>query len=240
MNGLIALLGSGEYLPVMNEVDSHLLANCGADGRKPRVVCLPTAAGREGNASINRWSNMGVEHFTKLGAEAQALRVIDPQSANDLNHAAILEEADLIYFSGGDPRYLYQTMKDSLAWQAAQKAWERGAVYAGCSAGAMILGKEIPDFRTMGMRSIPVFGIAPFAFVMPHFDAIPLFGKPLVSTLSKRLKDGETMIGIDENTAIVGTLRGEWKVMGKAKAHLFTKDGSKSYEAGESFIRFEG
>ena len=44
MNGLIALLGSGEYLPVMDDVDRYLLANCGADGRKPHVVCLPTAA----------------------------------------------------------------------------------------------------------------------------------------------------------------------------------------------------
>lgn len=43
MNGLIALLGSGEYLPVTNDTDRYLLANCGADERTPRVVCLPTA-----------------------------------------------------------------------------------------------------------------------------------------------------------------------------------------------------
>ncbi|MDD2921112.1 MAG: Type 1 glutamine amidotransferase-like domain-containing protein [Anaerolineales bacterium] len=237
MNGLIALLGSGEYLPVMNEVDSYLLANCNADkNRQPRVVCLPTAAGREGDASVNRWSKMGEEHFVNLGADVQALPVIDAASANDLNHAAVVEEADLIYFSGGDPRYLYQTMKNSLVWRAAQKAWERGAAYAGCSAGAMILGKEIPDFRALGMRSIPAFGLVPFAFVMPHFDAIPLFGKPLVSTLSKRLKDGETMIGVDENTAVVGKLNEEWIVMGQAKAHVFTRNDSRNYSAGEKII----
>ena len=61
MNGQIALLGSGEYLPVMDDVDRYLLENCGADGRKPRVVCLPTAAGREGDASVTRWSKMGIE-----------------------------------------------------------------------------------------------------------------------------------------------------------------------------------
>ena len=77
MNGLIALLGSGEYLPVMDDVDRHLLANCGASGRKPRVVCLPTAAGREGDASVSRWSNMGIDHFTRLGADVQAVPVID-------------------------------------------------------------------------------------------------------------------------------------------------------------------
>ncbi len=235
MNGLIALLGSGEYLSVMDDVDRYLLANCGADGRKPRIVCLPTAAGREGDASVARWSKMGVEHFTRLGADVQAVPVTDAESANDLNHASAVEDADLIYFSGGDPGYLIRTMKDSLVWQAAQKAWTRGATYAGCSAGAMILGREIPDFRTMGMRSISAFGVVPVAFIMPHFDAIPLFGKPLVSALRNRLKAGEIMIGVDENTAIVGKLNEEWTVLGKAKAYVFTKIENKSYAAGEKF-----
>lgn len=235
MNGLIALLGSGEYLPVMNEVDSYLLANCGAEGRKPRVVCLPTAAGKEGDASVSRWMKMGVDHFAALGAEVQALPVIDKGTASDVNHAEAVKEADLVYFSGGDPTYLYQTMKDSLVWQAAQSVWERGGVYAGCSAGAMILGREVPDFRMLGSRSTPVFGLIPAAFVMPHFDAIPIFFKPILSTTRKRLHEGEVMIGIDEDTAIVGRLNEAWTVMGKAMAHLFTKDDNRSYAAGEKF-----
>ncbi|HNK64560.1 MAG TPA: Type 1 glutamine amidotransferase-like domain-containing protein [Anaerolineales bacterium] len=236
MNGLIALLGSGEYLPVMNEVDAYLLAHCGAEaGRKPRVVCLPTAAGQEGDASVNRWMRMGVEHFSRLGAEVQGVPVTDAASANDLNHAAAVEEADLVYFSGGSPAYLYQTMKDSMVWKSAQKVWARGGVYAGCSAGAMILGREVPDFRMLGSRTIPVFGLVPAAFILPHFDAIPIFGKPLVATVRKRLHAGEVMIGIDENTAIVGKLGEEWTVMGEAKAHVFTKEDSRSYAAGEKF-----
>jgi cyanophycinase len=237
MNGLIALLGSGEYLPVMDDVDRYLLANCGADvkARKPRVVCLPTAAGQEGEKSISRWSKMGLEHFTQLGVDVQALPVIDAESANDLNHATAVGDADLIYFSGGSPSYLYRTMKDSLVWQAAQKAWARGAVYAGCSAGAMILGREMPDFRAAGIRSTAAFGILPIASVMPHFNAIPLFGKPLVATLRRRLLDGEIMIGIDEDTAVVGKLNEEWTVLGKSKVHVFTKDDSQSYIAGEKF-----
>jgi cyanophycinase len=235
MNGLIALLGSGEYLSVMDDVDRYLLENCGAVGRKPRVVCLPTAAGREGDASVARWSKMGVEHFIHLGADVQAVPVIDAESANDLNHASAVEDADLIYFSGGDPGYLHRTMKDSLVWQAAEKAWDRGAAYAGCSAGAMILGREIPDFRSLGMRSYSAFGIVPVAFVMPHFDAIPLFGKPLVSSLRNRLKEGEVMIGVDENTAIIGKFNEDWIVFGQAKAHVFTRKESTSYAAGEKF-----
>jgi len=236
MNGLIALLGSGEYLPIMDDVDLYLLANCGAEGRKPRVVCLPTAAGQEGPKSVNRWSTMGVEHFTRLGADVQAVPVIDAESANDQKNALAVEEADIVYFSGGDPNYLYKTMKDSMVWQAAQNAWKRGAVYAGCSAGAMILGREIPDFRAMGLRSTTAFGIMPVASIMPHFDAIPLFGRPLIATMRRRLRGSEVMIGVDENTAIVGKLFDEeWSVLGHSQAHVFTKEDNQSYNAGEKF-----
>jgi cyanophycinase len=236
MNGLIALLGSGEYLPVMDEVDSYLLANCGADARKPRVVCLPTAAGDEGSKSVSRWSNMGVDHFTRLGADVQALPVINVESANNPDHASTVENADVIYFSGGNPSHLYRTMKDSLVWESAQKAWARGAVYAGCSAGAMILGTEMPDVRAAGIRSSSAFGILPISSLLPHFNKMALFGKPLVATLRRRLREGEIIVGVDEDTAIVGKLNEEWTVMGKSKAHVFTKDESRTYAAGEKFF----
>src|SRR6266540_835145 len=122
MNGLINLVGSGEYLPVMNKVDRYLLDSLNINGRKPRVVCLPTAAGREGDSSVNRWLSMGIEHFKELGAEVNAVRIIGRDSANNPQWASLLENADLIYFSGGDPGYLYQTMKGSLAWSVAQRA----------------------------------------------------------------------------------------------------------------------
>src|SRR5262245_3730085 len=169
MNGLITLVGAGEYLPVMEDVDRFLLESLNVG--TARVVCLPTAAGEEGPDSVNRWSRMGVEHFKKLGAEVSALPIIDKASANDEQYTSQLENADLIYFSGGNPGYLYETMKGSRAWTAMQKAWSKGAVYAGCSAGAMILANRIPSFRLFG--TVEGFGVVPAQFILPHFDAFP-------------------------------------------------------------------
>src|SRR5512134_965398 len=123
MNGLINLVGSGEYLPVMNDVDCYLLESLNLNGRKPRVACLPTAAGREGDSSVNRWLNMGVKHFTDLGADVTPVRIIDRRTADDPRWEFILENADLIYFSGGDPGYLFETLNESCAWRAARRAW---------------------------------------------------------------------------------------------------------------------
>jgi cyanophycinase len=232
MNGLINLVGSGEYLPVMKDVDCYLLESLNLNDRKPRVACLPTAAGKEGDSSINRWLNMGVQHFTDLGADVEPVRIIDRASANDPCWEPILEGADLIYFSGGDPGYLYETMRDSLAWGAAQRAWARGTIYAGCSAGAMILSKRMPSFRLAGTQE--GFGIVPATFIIPHFDAIPGVWKPIVFGLQKQLKKGERMIGIDEDTALIGRLNGEWIVKGQSKVHIFARDGKASYPDGQT------
>ncbi|MCG2786304.1 MAG: hypothetical protein L6461_14500, partial [Anaerolineae bacterium] len=59
----------------MRETDRFLLENSGANGRTPRVVCLPTAAGTEGEASISRWMRMGEEHFRELGAQVVSLKL---------------------------------------------------------------------------------------------------------------------------------------------------------------------
>ena len=51
--GPLALVGSGEYLPVMTDVEAMLL-----DGRAPRYVQLPTAAAPEGQQSLQRWLDL--------------------------------------------------------------------------------------------------------------------------------------------------------------------------------------
>ena len=233
MNGLIALLGSGEFLPVMDVVDKFLLANCGANGHLPRVVCLPTAAGREGEGSWGNWMKMGEEHFKRLGADVQSLPIIDRASADDPQFESALESANLVYFSGGDPNYLYKTMNGSRAWQAAQKAWARGAAYAGCSAGAMILGKSMPDFRRAGLGTRQGFGLVPAAFILPHFDAIPVIRKPFIFALRRQLDDGESLLGIDEETALIGRLGDAWRVHGRQTVSLFTRTGGQVFAAGQ-------
>jgi cyanophycinase len=233
MNGVIALVGAGEYLPVMNEIDRHLLTSVDTHGRAPRVVCMPTAAGQEGDTSVNRWLNMGVEHFEALGAEVTPAHIIDRGSADDPTWEEALETADLIYFSGGNPLYLYETMQGSRAWTAAQKAWERGSVYAGCSAGAMILAQRVPNFRAAGLTSINGFHVISPRFVIPHFDRIHGLWSAYLFAVRRQLKDDQFILGVDEGTGLVGRLDGAWQVMGEGQAHIITRDSQNDFAAGE-------
>ncbi len=81
---MLALVGSGEYLPEMDPVDRVLLAELGSH---PTVACLPTAAGTEGTERIEYWSTLGVDHFTRLGADAHTVPVITRQDAQNIDLA---------------------------------------------------------------------------------------------------------------------------------------------------------
>jgi cyanophycinase len=232
MKGLIALVGSGEYLPVMEDIDTFLLANCGADGRTPKVACLPTAAGQEGDESVSRWMRMGEDHFKKLGAEARSLHVTNRAEADDPANANFLGEADFVYCSGGNPHYLYETLQGSKLWQAAETAFERGAVYAGCSAGAMIMGEHMPDFRTLGIRRKAAFGVLRGATIFPHFDRLKTWRAMLVPLTQSRLAAGDYALGIDEDTALVGSPGLPWQVMGRGQVHFISKSDVKPYSSG--------
>lgn len=236
MNGLIALLGSGEYLPVMNETDSYLLKQTVADGRKPRVVCFPTAAGMEGDESVNRWKHMGEEHFRDLGADVTALHITNRTEADDPQFVALIEQADLIYFSGGSPSYLFETMQGSKAWEAVLTATEHGSAFAGCSAGAMFVGGFLPDLRGFRLRQQSAFGLLPKSHIFPHFDRMVAWRGVTIPILQPLIPAGEYALGLDEDTALVGKQSGPWQVMGSQKVYVITKTEIKTYAAGEQVI----
>ncbi|MBN1303636.1 MAG: Type 1 glutamine amidotransferase-like domain-containing protein [Anaerolineales bacterium] len=91
----------------------------------------------------------------------KALAVVDQESANDPRWEGDLLNADLIYFSGGNPIYLYQTLQGSRVWAAVRQACDCGAIFSGCLAGAMVLAAQVPDIRSAGLYHIQAFGILP-------------------------------------------------------------------------------
>ncbi len=233
MNGLIALLGSGEYLPVVNDIDRYLLDQMVGADRAPRVVCFPTAAGSEGEASITRWMQMGEEHFRALGADVTALHITNRNEANDPHFAAVIEQADLIYFSGGNPSYLYETMQATQAWEAVLSALGRGATFAGCSAGAMFVGEFLPDMRGLSLRQKKAFGFLPKSHIFPHFDRMVAWRGITIPILQPLIPAGEYALGLDEDTALVGRLGQTWQVMGRQQVYVITRTHVQSFSAGE-------
>ena len=98
----------------------------------------------------------------------------------------------------------------------------------------MVLASKISKLRQSG--TVTGFGVVPAKYVLPHFDAPHAFFRVMASTLRLKLKQGERIIGVDEDTAFVGKLGSEWKVMGKSKVHVFTHEGSQKYASGQTVV----
>lgn len=192
IKGTLALVGSGEYLPPMQPVDRLLL---GRIAGKAHVVCLPTAAGTEGERVIDYWSKLGVEHFTQLGAKVEAVRVVDRASAEDESLAARIRAANFVYLSGGKPPYLYDTLVDTPTWDAIMYVLDSGGVVAGCSAGAMIFGE-----RSTPMRWHSGFGLLEGAIILPHYNE---FSPRIASTVRALTGSPLTILGIEGDTALL-------------------------------------
>jgi cyanophycinase len=220
---MLALVGSGEYLPPIEAVDRYLLTQLKTEAH---VVCLPTAAGTEGSERITYWLELGNAHFSRLGVPVESLPVIDRPSANDPDFAECIRQATFIYLSGGKPDYLYRTLANSLAWAAIMEVLKKGGVVAGCSAGAMILGERIPGFP--GWKQ--AFGLLKGAFIMPHFDEIP---KGMIRTLRIWARDEYTLLGIEGNTALVGDNEG-YQVVGSGGVVVWNQRVKTRYTQGQS------
>jgi cyanophycinase len=238
--GVIALVGSGEYLAQMDDVDRWLLGMVGG-AKRARVALLPTASGLE-LGSPERWNDMGVAHFAALGAHTAPLLLIRREDAADPQIVAALREANLIYFSGGNPEYVIETLRDTPAWDTVLERYEAGAVLAGCSAGAMMLGGYTLSVRSVMRgetpRWLPALGLLPDIVIMPHFDRFADFaGEEVFRTILASAPADATLIGVDEDTALVragAPAEPGWRVMGRQTVSVFDASGQRTiYRAGE-------
>lgn len=229
----MALVGAGEFLPSMAEFDAGLLLATGRS--RPRVAILPTASYPGGEAIFSRWAAMGVAHFGRLGAEVEPVLVRDRAGADDAVAAQAVGEADLIYLTGGKPGYLMGCLADSAVGRALVAAHRRGAVVAGCSAGAAVLAGHSFDFRVRlvpwPLRWRPGFGFVPGVAVVPQYDAWP---EPICALVALQAPRGSVVLGIDEETALLGR-DGAWQVHGRSRVTVWRGRRRDRYRAGEIF-----
>jgi cyanophycinase len=178
------------------------------------VAIVPTASQPDGEAVFARWLAMGVEHFARLGARAEPVALRTRADAEDPALAETLGRADFVYLSGGKPAYLGDVLRGTACWAAIASVYSRGGVIAGCSAGAMVLGESMFDFRR-GLSLSPALGLVPNLAIIPHFDEIPLRIGDLVGRVTACTASSNLVVaGIDGATALVGS-GGEWKVAGR-------------------------
>ena len=191
---MIAITGSGEFLPSILDVDRKLL-NYIDD--LPNVLTFSTAAGKESDERISYWKNLAIKHFKNLNVNHKH---IDARNREDLNQPLVIEEmkkSNFVFFSGGSPNHLFDSISNSEFSVELQNIENRGII-AGCSAGAMIMGEKM--IKGVGLNYLPK------TIVIPHY--------------------GENFYSWISNTVKVLN-RGKYKLLCLEKDTYFIKDGEQ-------------
>ena len=209
MIGPLALVGGREWSDGCT-FDSTLLAASGTS----EVVVLPTAAAYE---HPDRVVESATRYFAGLDATVRGLMVLNRVDAEEAANVAAVRDARFIYMAGGSPLHLRSVLKQSALWQAMEEAWRDGAVLAGSSAGAMVLGDPMVDPRggafTIGLGLVEQVAVLTDSSTWSH--------ERLRRTISLT-GDGVALLVIDEGTAVIRSGDGSWSVagVGQAEVHL--------------------
>ena len=221
MNGSLALVGSGEYLPAMAEFEKSLVHDGVKNGKEARYVQIPTAAGRESTDRLEYWKQLGLTQAKAIGVEATYLPIYTREDAFNQKYIDAVANSALMYMSGGDPHHLAEVLSDTPLWSAIVENWKTGASLAGCSAGAMVLSAHIPNFRLLKKTATQGLNLLPEIRVIPHFNKFFKWIPESAAKVLLHVPDNSILIGVDELTAIVKRSGDtEWVVVGEAKVHV--------------------
>jgi cyanophycinase-like exopeptidase len=240
MNGSLALIGSGEYLPAMAQFEKSLIDDGIKNGKRPIYIQIPTAAGKESTDRLEYWKQLGKSQADRLGVDSIFLPIFTREDANNPEYATLIHNSALIYMSGGDPHYLAETLMETPLWSAIEQNWRTGTSLAGCSAGAMVLSAHIPNFRMLKKSPTAGLNLLPEIRVIPHFNKFFKWIPESAAKVLLHVPDDSILIGVDEMTAIVKRSGDEhWVVVGDAKVHVLKGMPDQQLVDGEiiSFIR---
>jgi cyanophycinase len=219
-HGVIALVGSGEYLPVMQEFETELLHSAISRGKKNSFVQIPTGSSEEGEDRREFWRRRGREQSDRIGSECIYLPIHQREDAFNSEYIEAIRDAGLIYFSGGNPHYIADIFKGSPLWDAVVQEWESGSSLAGCSAGAMAFGGTIMGIRKSSHSE--GLNLLPDIEVIPHYDKMLGWLPDRVASFIARGGADTTLVGIDEKTALV--YQEGWRISGAGKVHVLRGD----------------
>jgi cyanophycinase len=213
MSGPLALVGGGEWSEGCS-FDRDLIAAVSAD----EVLVLPTASAYEHPerlvATAEQW-------FSGLGVGVRGLMVLARPDASDPANIEAVQAARLVYLAGSSPMHLRSVLKDSPLWTAIVERWNDGAALAGSSAGAMVLCDPMVDQRggafTLGLGLLE--GVA----VVPHHDT---WSEEKGHRTLQLAPKGLVVAGIDERTALVRGVDGQWSVAGAGSVTVW-RDGAE-------------
>jgi cyanophycinase len=172
-----------------------------AGGRQSHIVVIPTAS-----SFALEVSEAYHDVFTRLrGGDVSVVHPSTRRESGDPEMVAALDSATGIFITGGSQVKLAQNIVGTPVGDAIVRAYDRGAVVAGTSAGASImsrymisLGEEGLTPRQRASQISAGLGLLEDVIIDQHFDQRGRYGRLMSMVAASPNLLG---MGIDENTA---------------------------------------
>ncbi len=231
----IVAIGGGGFLMEDNRspIDDYLLAL--TSKTSPRVCFLPTPSGDSEEHLEKFYAAYTSERCTP--SHLSFFRKARPRALPLETYSDQLFAQDLIFVGGGNTRSALAVWREWGLDRALARAWERGVVLAGMSAGALCWFEVgVSDsFADGTYRPVDALGLLPGACAA-HYNAMPEQRTLLHHAI--RAREVPDSIAIDEAAAVVFVGRDVERVLswhsGSTAYRVFLGDGTVREEAYDS------
>ncbi len=236
MNGVIALVGSGETAPGMVKVHRSLLSRY----ENPVAINLDSSYGFQEN--VPQMTAKLVEFFaTSLATTLEPVSLASYERATPLERTLAkgrVREADYVFAGPGSPSYALAQWRPLEVVEDFATALDRGATLAFASAATLTLGRfSAPIYEVYkagadpywldGLDLLGRYGLV--CAVIPHYDNAEgrdydtsrcYLGERRLARLEAELPEDAAILGIDEHTALVLDLGDDTaRVVGRGHAY---------------------
>jgi hypothetical protein len=226
----------------------------------PQVNVMETPAGFELNSDrvagrVADYLAHRLQNYQPQVAVIPARKRNSPFSPDDPQIVAPLLHADVIFMGPGSPTYAVRQLQDTLAWHLMVARHRLGSAMILASASTLAISTHtIPVYEIYkvgeelhwhpGLDFLGLYGLS-LVFV-PHWnnneggaelDTSRCFmGRHRFEQLRKLLPPKQTIVGVDEHTALILDLaRRECRVMGKSGVTLLAAAGEERFHTGQVF-----
>ena len=157
---VIAIGGGGFGRSIYNtKIDQYIIDQCKADN--PNVCFIPTASAEDKAYTVNFYAV-----YSKLNCTPTHINFFQRTPRLD----SIINKADIIFVGGGNTKSMLAVWKEWKLDKLLMKAYNRGAILCGVSAGAICWFKEgITDSWASNLNVMDCLDFVPEC-CCPHYD----------------------------------------------------------------------
>jgi len=223
----IIAIGGGEigrpgHATETTEIDKEIIRL--TEKKNPKVLFLPTASGDSQLYCFTVFDHFG----TRLGCECDYL-LLSRRKYSQVELEDKILSSDIIYVGGGNTQKMLKTWKKTGLDKILKKAYEKGIVLSGLSAGAICwFAHGNSDSKKMINPEAPLIKISGLGYVKalfcPHYDHEE-YRKPELKEMMK--KTSGVAIAID-NCAAIEIIDDKYRIISsKSEANAYKVYWSK-------------